>query len=195
MAYNSTSWVTSGTTAAVTSKGATLYAHFGTDATNSGDWDADKHYPIPFFSNSLGTSLQEDITFGTSTEPATTFTTADVTNTDSALLVPFMWYVPDNISIDGITSIEGKQTSATATTRMHLFSYTFTSGSTSALTSGTLIAHNSDVTNEGSEQVYLSTWTIDSASVAAGKVLLAFFRVDTATDDYSISITVKYHLS
>jgi len=78
---------------------------------------------------------------------------------------------------------------------MHLFSYDFTSGSTSALTNGTLLAHNDDVTNAGSEQAYLSTWTIDSASVAANKVILAFFRSDSVNSDYSLNITVKYHLT
>ena len=78
---------------------------------------------------------------------------------------------------------------------MHLFSYDFTSGSTSALTNGTLLAHNSDVTNAGYEQVYLSTWTVDSAAVASGKVILATFRSDSVNSDYSLNITVKYHLT
>ena len=78
---------------------------------------------------------------------------------------------------------------------MHLMSYTFTSGSTSALTSGTLLAHNNDVTNAGSEQAYLSTWTVDSAAVVSGKVILATFESSDATGDYSASVTVKYHLT
>ena len=106
-----------------------------------------------------------------------------------------MWYLPDAISIDSVTSIEGADTATGDTTRMHLFSYDFTSGSTSALTNGTLLAHNNDVTNAGSEQAYLSSWTVDSAAVASGKVVLAFFRSDSINSDYSISITVKYHLT
>jgi hypothetical protein len=57
------------------------------------------------------------------------------------------------------------------------------------------LAHNSDVSNAGSEQAYLSTWTVDSASVASGKVILAFFRMDSSADNPSVSITVKYHLT
>ena len=106
-----------------------------------------------------------------------------------------MWRLPDAISIDSVTSIEGADTATGDTTRMHLFSYDFTSGSTSALSAGTLLAHNTDVTNAGSEQAYLSTWTVDSAAVAAGKVILAFFKSDSISSDYSISITVKYHLT
>ena len=116
-------------------------------------------------------------------------------STNAATIVPAMWFVPDNISIDAVYSIEGADAATGDTTRMHLLSYDFTSGSTSALTNGTILAHNNDVTNAGSEQAYLSTWTIDSASVAANKVVLAFFISDSINSDYSINITVKYHLT
>ena len=105
-----------------------------------------------------------------------------------------MWYVHDNITIDEVISLEGATSATGDTTRMHMYSYTFTSGSTSALTSGTLLAHNSDVTNAGSEQAYKSNWIVDSANVASGKVILAFFRSDSVNSDYSVNITVKYHL-
>ena len=77
---------------------------------------------------------------------------------------------------------------------MHLMSYTFNRGSTSALTSGTLLAHNSDVTNSGSEQGYKSTFTVDSANVASGKVIMAFMRADSINSDYSATIFIKYIL-
>ena len=174
----------------------TQYAYFGIGNVDSSIFVINTHHPVPFHSNSVGSSgIQDNITFGTSTEPATTFTTADGTGTHSALLVPVMWFVPDNISIDGVYSIEGADDGTGDTTRMHLFSYTFTSGSTSALTSGTLLARNSDVTNAGSEQAYLSTWTVDSASVSSGKVILGFFRMDSSTENPAVSITVKYHLT
>ena len=174
----------------------TQYAYFGIGSTEASSFATNTHQPVPFVTNAIGASiLQDNIAFGTDTEPATSFTTADGANTDASLLVPVMWYVPDAISIDGITSLEGATAATGDTTRMHLYSYTFTSGSTSALTSGTLLAHNSDVTNAGSEQAYLSTWTVDSASVSAGKVILAFFRCDSTNSDYSLNITVKYHLT
>ncbi len=173
----------------------TQYAYFGISSGVAANYVVDTHHPLPFVGNNNSVTLQDNITFGTGTDPATTFTTADGSTTDASLLVPLMWFVPDGISIDAVYSLEGLELNGTKTTRMHLFSYTFTSGSTSALTSGTLLAHNSDVTNAGSEQAYLSTWTVDSASVAANKVILAFFRIDSSTDNPSVSITVKYHLT
>ena len=173
----------------------TQYAYFNIGPGISINWAADTHHPLPFMGANNSATLSDNLTFGTSGEPATTFTTADAVSTDASLLVPVMWYVPDSISIDNVYSLEGLESASTLTTRMHLYSYTFASGSTSALTSGTLLAHNNDVTNAGSEQAYLSTWTVDSASVSSGKVILGFFRMDSSTENPAVSITVKYHLT
>ena len=174
----------------------TQYAYFGVGSSDTTAFASGTHTALPFNSMSIGSStLQDNIQFGTATDPATSFTTADGSNTDASILTPVMWYIPDNISIDAVYSIEGATTATGDTTRMHLFSYDFTSGSTSALTNGTLLAHNDDVTNAGSEQAYLSTWTVDSSAVSSGKVILAFFRCDSTNSDYSINITIKYHLT
>ena len=173
----------------------TMYVNFGISGSISSGWAANKHYAVPFAGNNHSSTVQDDFTFGTGTDPDTSFTTAAGAATNAAAIVPVMWFIPDNISIDAVYSIEGADAATGDTTRMHLLSYDFTSGSTSALTNGTLLAHNNDVTNAGSEQAYLSTWTIDSASVAANKVVLAFFRSDSVNSDYSLNITVKYHLT
>ena len=173
----------------------TMYVNFGISSSISNGWSAGKHFAVPFMGNNHSSTVQDDTNFGTGTEPNTSFTTAASSIANSSLIVPFMWFIPDNISIDAVYSIEGADAATGDTTRMHLLSYDFTSGSTSALTNGTLLAHNNDVTNAGSEQAYLSTWTIDSASVAANKVVLAFFISDSVNSDYSLNITVKYHLT
>jgi hypothetical protein len=176
MSYNETTWTQEALTKAgvagqTTVGGATLYAVFGIGYNDSSSFDADTHHPLPFTSIAMGTAgSQDDVIFGTSTEPAATFTTADTDNTTrAASLVPMMWYVPDNITIDGVFSLEGGIEETTRTTRMHLYEYTFTSGSTSCLTDGKLLAHN----------------------------LLAFFRVDSAAsqDDFSVTVTVKYRVN
>ena len=174
----------------------TQYAHFGIGNKATGGFEVNTHYAIPFAQGAFGTTAAAEMPiFGTSTDPATSLTTADADSDRASDIVPVMWYIPDAISIDSITSIEGADAATGDTTRMHLFSYTFTSGSNPTLSSGTLLGHNSDVTNAGSEQAYLSSWTVDSAAVAAGKVILAFFRSDSINSDDSISITVKYHLT
>ena len=174
----------------------TQYAYFGVNYGAFSHPSADTHYTIPFTLGTGGPSGGNIVDFGTGTDPDTTFTTADTDSQYAAQLVPMMWYVQDNIAIDAVTSIEGADNASGETTRMHLMHFTFNSGSTSALASGTLLAANSDVTNAGNEQAYKSTWSLESSTdVDAGKVILAFFRSDsTANSDYSLNITVKYHL-
>ena len=173
----------------------TQYAYFGISGGIAANYVLNKHYPIPFATNGNTPTLTANIEFGSSTDPATTFTTADSASNDASMLVPMMWYVPDSISIDNVYALQGLTTSSANSTKMHLFSYTFTSGSTSALTDGTLLAYSNTITNSGSEQAYLTNWTMSSPTVAAGKVILAFWRMDTVSDDPSVAITVKYHLT
>jgi len=171
----------------------TQYATFGMSSVGSAGWADDTHYPIPFSVQDAGSSVSA-VDFGTGTDPDDTFTTANTATQFASQIVPMMWFVPDNIYIDSVTSIQGADEATGDTTRMHLKSFTFTSGSTSCLTAGALLAHNADQVNAGNEQAYLHTWTIDSNSVAANKVILAFFRQDGENSDYSTNITVKYHL-
>ena len=172
----------------------TQYAYFGANYVDISGLAANTHYPIPFSSSSGGATGTNDVDFGTGTDPSDTFTTADTDTQYASQIVPMLWRVPDNITIDSITHIEGADNATGDTTRMHLKSFTFTSGATACLTAGALLAHNSDVTNAGNEQPYLSTWTVDSANVDAGKVILCFFRSDSVNSDFSINVTVKYHL-
>ena len=172
----------------------TQYAYFGTDYIDFSSSAANKHYAVPFSGANGGSSGTNDIDFGTGTDPDDTFTTADTNTQYASQLVPVIWRLPDNITIDSVTHIEGADNATGDTTRMHLKSFTFTSGATSCLTAGRLLAHNSDVTNAGNEQPYLSTWTVDSADVDANKVILCFFRSDSVNSDFSINVIVKYHL-
>ena len=170
----------------------TQYAEFGIG--NATAFVVNTHHAIPFNNLYSTANVTYPPAFGTSTEPATTFTTSEGNGTRASDIVPCIWYTPEHLVIDSVTSIEGADSATGDVTRMHLYSFEFTSGSTSCLTSGTLLAHNSDVTNAGSEQPYLTTWTIDSSDVAATKAIVAFFRSDSVNSDYSINIRVKYHL-
>ena len=171
----------------------TQTAVFGVTSEIISSFTANNHYAIPYCGMAAKiTSL--DVSFGTGTDPATTFTTSDDTGNRASQIVPMLWLLDDAITIDSVKSFEGADAATGDTTRMHLQSYTFTSGSTSCLTAGTLLASSPDTVNAGDEQAYLSSWTINSADVAANKVILAFFRSDSVNSDYSVTIQIKYHL-
>ena len=173
----------------------TQFAHFGVNYVDFSNVAAGTHYPVPYGGSNGGATATNDVDFGTNVDPDLTFTTANTDTQYASQIVPMMWYLPNAITIDSVTHIEGADAPTGETTRMHLLSYTLTSASTSCLTAGTLLAHNSDITNAGDEQAYLSTWTVDSASVAANKVILCFFRSDSISSDYSLNVTIKYHLT
>ena len=172
----------------------TQYAYFGANYVDISSFAANTHYPISFMAANGGTGITNDVEFGTGTNPDASFTTADTDTQYASQLVPMMWYVQDDIAIDAVTSIEGADTATGDTTRMHLMSFSFNSGATSCLGGGAVLADNSDVTNAGNEQAYKSTWSIGTSNVDAGKVILAFFRSDSVNSDYSLNITIKYHL-
>ena len=173
----------------------TQYANFSTGYTESASAAAGTHEMLTFESANYGNLGVYVPNLGTGTDPATTFTTS-ISNAEKAGdLVPCLWYVPDNIAIDSVHSLEGADAASGDTTRMHCLSFDFTSGATACLTEGVLVGHSNDQTNAGSEQPYLNTWTVDSASVTSGKVLVATFDNDSINSDYSVQIKVKYHLT
>ena len=198
MAYNSTSWTTdsntqAGSSGTTTMGGITLYATFSTTSTESAGFSAGYHEALTFQNaNHISTANPN---FGNGTDPATTFTVSGSSEVKASDLVPCLWYVPDNITIDAVNHLEGADEDTSEATRMHLMSYTYTSGTASALTGGTLLAHSADITNAGYAKTYSGTWTVDSGSVSAGKVIVATFESDAVASDYSIGVIVKYHLS
>ena len=137
---------------------------------------------------------ESDVDFGTGDDPNDTFTTSATTSNQAGQIVPMIWYVPDNIYIDAVYSLDGADSASGDTRSFHLKSYNFNSGSTSCLTGGTLLAHSTPGANAGAEQAYLQTWSMDSNTVAGGKVVLAFFEQTGINSNYSISVKVKYHI-
>jgi len=170
----------------------TQYAHFGIGSGDSA-WEgisAGNHYPVPF----NGYSVQVMPSFGTSADPATSYTIA----TEGDDFAGCFLYVMDNISIDAVHWWSGADTATGDVTRVHLCSFDIVTGvgSTSGdLSNGTVHASaGSDITNSGYEQTYYQDLSVSSADVNAGKAIMFFFRNDTNNSDYSINATIKYHL-
>jgi hypothetical protein len=171
----------------------TQYAHFGQSSLVTNSFAAGTHYMIPF-RGQIQANSSNPISLGTGTDPATTFTTAEGNATRASALVPMLWYIPDSITIDEIKHFTGADTATGDTTRMHLMSYRFTSGYSACLDQHVLQATSPDLLNAGSEQPYLTDWTIATADVDGGRVLVCSFEQDGTNSDYSVSVTIKYHL-
>jgi len=131
--------------------------------------------------------------FGTGTDPATTFTLSS-SEANAIALVVSTWYIPSAITIDEVRVIAAGE--AADTVNFHLFSYTIASGTGSGagdLSDGTLLAHNGSTLTTGNDRVTTTTLTVDSANVAADKVVLAFIENVGATTDLTAQLIVKYH--
>ena len=170
----------------------TMYSYFKFGSVNSAGISADTHYLIPF--GASGDRFGSLVNIGTSTNPDTTLTIS--TSADD--VVQTLWYVPDDITIDAVHWFSGADAASGEDIKGHLLSFTIDkdNGSTGGdLSAGTVLADGSNITNAGYEQVHFQTLTVQSANVSAGKVICFAFRCDsTVNSDYSISVTVKYHL-
>ena len=155
---------------------------------------AGNHYPLVAMTGmySLSGATYTPISFGTGTDPATRATISNVSYTYN----PIYWYLHSNITIDAIFVMASANGSTTA--NFHLFSYDVVTGSGSTagnLSNGTLLAHNGSALTLGDDRVSTTTMTIDSADVAASKVILAFVENIGGTDDVTVQMEVKYHLN
>ena len=131
--------------------------------------------------------------FGTGTDPATTYTLGS-SEANAIALVGSTWYIPVAITIDEVRVIAAGE--AADTVNFHLFSYTMASGTGSDagnLSAGTLLAHNGSTLTVGADRATTTTLTVDSANVAADKVVFAFIENVGATTDLTAQLIVKYH--
>ena len=132
------------------------------------------------------------ITFGTGTDPATTYSLSS-SEAISGSFVHVIWYIPANITIDEIRAIASGDS---GNVDFHLFSYDMASGTGSGagdLSGGTLLAHSGSSLVVEDDRVTTQTLTIDSANVAGNKVVVATVERDSGNTDVSAQLIVKYH--
>ena len=153
---------------------------------------AGRHYFVPCGGNSFGSHLAETDN-GTGPDPATTLDGG--TTTDE--LVNMLFYVPANITIDGVRFIVSTDTDTDTTINVHLYSFDMVNaGGTSDgdLSNGTLLA-NGQATSVDRNVIKTVSCSIDSADVTSGKVLACFVENETNTDDINIRVQVLYHIN
>ena len=191
MAYNSTAWTTDGNTQSVGA--ATLYKEFGLFDFSP---TAGRHNTMVSMNSVAiqgGESYESNDIGGTGTDPVTSLDVSEDAESVRSLMAA-MWYVEDNMVIDEIRVIAGAD--GNQAINFHVMSYDMDISSNHGdLSSGTLLAHIGSSISATSTTIKTDTLTIDSSSVAAGKIVLAFAEAETGTDDISCQMTIKYHLS
>ena len=171
----------------------TMYKEFGTFDHSPA---AGYHYPLVannmMFSDS-GTDWGVMVGFGNGTDPATSLDVSAHTsyplNTTGA-----MWYIMDAITIDQIRVTA--MCNSSENLNFHVFSYDLdTSSNHGDLSGGTLIAHIGSVMAASTTTIKTDTLAIDSADIAANKVLIAFYENEDGTGDVTCQLNIKYHIT
>ena len=151
---------------------------------------AGRHYFVPCGGNSFAGHLAEKDN-GAGTDPDTTLDAG--TTTDE--LVNMLFYVPANITIDGVRFMVSTDQDTDTTINVHLYSFDMVNaGGTSDgdLSNGTLLA-NGQATSVDRNVIKTVSAGIDSADVTSGQVLACFVENETNTDDINIRVQVMYH--
>ena len=168
----------------------TQYAYFGTQSIDGIPASSGTHYMIPF--GSLFAS-NTDVTIGTGTDPDTSLTLTSTADD----LIPMIWYLPDDITIDAVHVWTAGNNSTGDTINFHLMSYSIRAtddANCGDLVSGVVVADGADISHDGYEQADFQTLTIQNANVDQGKVIVFTIHSDGTNSDYAINATIKYHL-
>ena len=153
---------------------------------------AGRHYFVPCGGNSFAGHVAEKDN-GTGTDPDTTLDAGTITDE----LVNMLFYVPANITIDGVRFMVSTDQDTDTTINVHLYSFDMVNaGGTSDgdLSNGTLLA-NGQATSVDRNVIKTVSCSIDSADVTSGKVLACFVENETNTDDINIRVQVLYHIN
>ena len=133
---------------------------------------------------------------GTGTNPATSLTLSSASHE----LVPALWILQGNITIDEVQYIMGSD--AASTVNIHIMQYDIVTGAGSTagdLSNGVVLAQTGSASDSlspvttGDDRVSIGTLTINTADVASGKAIVAFAEASD-TDDMTINLSLKYHL-
>ena len=151
---------------------------------------AGTHYPMFVDGVIGGGGTSYTTAMGTGTDPSDTYTISSA----SDMLTACYWYIPAAITIDEVRVIGGGE--AVDAINFHLKSFTMATGTgadAGDLSAGTLLAHNGSTLTVGADRITSTTLTVDSANVAADKVVLGFFENTDSTTDLTAQLIVKYH--
>jgi len=133
---------------------------------------------------------------GTGTNPATSLTISS----DAKELVPSLWILQQNITLDSVQYIIASD--AASTVNIHIMSYDIVAGAGSTagdLTNGAVIgqtgssAGSLSAVTSGADRISSGTLTINTADIGSGKAIVLFAEASD-TDDMTLQVNIKYHL-
>ena len=149
------------------------------------------HYPL--ICNRMGMQGAEALTYdndwGNGTDPATTLDVSGLTDQENAVAV--YWYLENNITLDSIRYLA--RADGNTTLNFHLFAYDLdTTTNYGDLSSG--VVHANASVSATALGVRTGTFSLDTADIDAGKVVIGFVENSDGTDDLSVHFKINYHI-
>ena len=162
--------------------------------TTNLDVSATGHYPLSI----TGAQSEFEMTeFGSGTDPATTLDFSAVGEADKNMLVHGYWWALQNLQIDSVRVLVHSDHPSDDTCEFHLMRYDISSstGTEGDLSNGTALAYsNSAVTVNSSKLMNQELTLIATPTATEGQVLLGFIKINSTNGDFSVNMSVKYHL-
>ena len=147
------------------------------------------HYPLIANTMHFESAYAGDNDWGNGADPATTLDVSGLTAQENAVAV--YWYLDNDITLDSVRFMATADGSATL--NFHLFAYTLdVSSNLGDLSSG--VVHANGTVDATATTIKTGTFTLDTADIDAGKVVVGFLENATDTSDVSVSFNIKYHI-
>ena len=149
------------------------------------------HFPLiaqTMFAPTGATAFAADEDWGNGTDPATTLDVSGLTNAHQAIAC--YWYLENNITLDLVRFHAIGEGSVTL--NFHLFAYDLDTSSNYGDLSGGVVHANATLSATTAPKI--GTFTLDTANIDAGKVVIGFVENVTDTSDVSCAFNIKYHI-
>ena len=133
-------------------------------------------------------------TFGTGTDPATSLDVSGTTDSTLDDYIATYWYVPFDATVTEVRALATTYGSTSTAFNWHVTEYTLDNSTNYGdLGSGTLIASSATVSGISADALKLSdAFTINSANLTEGRIVVVCVEVDDHTDRASCQVTLKY---
>ena len=152
------------------------------------------HYPLGLGGVGFSSAgLAEDTALGNGTDPATTLDISGASSESNAW-VQYYWHLPDAITISSATVLMGGTSASDSEVNFHIMSYDMdVSSNHGDLSNGAVVASSIAFSAVDEDVIFKKLMTINSADVAAGKVLIGTLESNT-TQILSIQMNVTYFI-
>tara|TARA_R110000851_G_scaffold133702_2_gene268648 strand:- start:470 stop:1822 length:1353 start_codon:yes stop_codon:yes gene_type:complete len=175
----------------VITSGVTYTQYFGISEINMGT--AGYHYVMNNGMMNASPVGGDSSALGNGTDPATTLDFSALTDTDTEDTIAAYWYVPINCTITEVKALATTSGTTSETLRFHVMQYDLdTSSQHGDLANGVLKAHSADIASLTAASLKVGAFTLDSADLTAGKIVIVTIEADDASDKISAQVFINY---